>query len=155
MSETNPTDWNELLIYLRKAARAIFRCFHGVDGDYEDAAQEACFVVFMTENVRCPKALGQVVLKRLRNHLQVSHALTKRAYLLECDVAVRAGFDAGLMAGDWIANAKQTIPPTYREVVDNIAIMGREHSPEKRSNAIRQRGHKARRMMRAALAQTG
>jgi len=148
-------DWDDLLPYLHRAARAIFDGV-GIEGDYEDAAQEACCIIFMIKDVQHPKALGQMILKRLRRRILISHAYTKRGNM--CDVSVRAGFDAGLLAGDWIENALPLMPLKYRDLITDMDIVHREYGAEKtpkQKKAVAQRYWRAKFTMRAALTEVG
>ena len=138
-------EWTQLVRHLHKAACALFNG----RGDWEDAAQEACRVICSTGNVRYPKALGAVVIRRVRNAMRRRDAHFKELVDSPC----RAGFDAGMLAGDWIEQARERIPPTYRGVVLDIDLMSRLHGVE-RSNAVAQRCFKAKRMMWKALAKT-
>jgi len=70
------------------------------------------------------------------------------------NVGAKAGFDATLLADNWLTHALELIPPTYRGVVSE-EFMSNRHHIEGRTNAIIQRCCHAKRMMRAALAKVG
>jgi len=145
-------DWDELLSYLRKAAKAMLSGV-GICDDWEDAAQEACLAICATTDVRDPRAFGILVIKRYRIGILRSYATRCRDDMELCNVGAQAGFDTALLANNWLNHARELIPPTYRGVVCED-LMSPLHT-EGRSPAIYQRCWRARRMMQVALAKVG